>query len=473
MAVNKTKAQAHAYMSKLKGKGWDFDNAFGWQCYDLANYYWNFLTGGRLKGYYAKNIPFDNNFDGLATVYKNTPKFLPQKGDIVVFHGGYGGGAGHVEIVWSANLNTFVGLSQNWYGGGMAKTEVAQLITHTYDNPMYFIRPTYKKTTSTASKVKDKVTKPSAPKVTKKKILIAAGHGNSDPGAIGNGTNERDFIRSKIAPNVVKYLKQAGHDVHLYGGSKQNQNLFADTNYGNQRGDTKNYGLYWVKQQKFDIVVELHLDAAGSSSASGGHVIKNAYAADSIDKNIDKMLKATVGTIRGITTRDNLLNCNVAYNLNINYRLVEMGFITSKKDMDYLKKNYDAFSKELAGAINGKPIGGAPSGKSPTKNESVKPKAKAKQTVWNWKFRFTANTTIKVRKSPGLKGKVVDSGSWIYKGQWVDVVQIKKIDGYWFGKFKYPTNPGAGYFWMALTKITDKKERIKKEKNMYGKIKWK
>ncbi|HJG40051.1 MAG TPA: amidase, partial [Staphylococcus saprophyticus] len=67
MAVNKTKAQAHAYMSKLKGKGWDFDNAFGWQCYDLANYYWNFLTGGRLKGYYAKNIPFDNNFDGLAT----------------------------------------------------------------------------------------------------------------------------------------------------------------------------------------------------------------------------------------------------------------------------------------------------------------------------------------------------------------------------------------------------------------------
>lgn len=29
MAVTKTKAQAHAYMNKLVGKGWDFDNAYG------------------------------------------------------------------------------------------------------------------------------------------------------------------------------------------------------------------------------------------------------------------------------------------------------------------------------------------------------------------------------------------------------------------------------------------------------------
>lgn len=470
MAVTKTKKQAHDYLSKLKGKWWDFDGAFGAQCFDLANMYWNYLTGGRLAGYYAKNIPTSNNFDGLATVHTNTPNFLPQKGDIVVFHGGYGGGAGHVAIVWSANLNSFVSLDQNWYGGAQNNPpEVAQLITHYYDNPMYFIRPNYKATASTVSKVKNKVSKPSTSKAKGKKILIAAGHGLSDPGAIGNGTNERDFIRKYIAPNVVKYLKQAGHSVELYGGSKQNQNLFADTNYGNQLGDTKNYGLYWAKQQKFDVIVELHLDAA-SASASGGHVIKNAYAADSIDKNIDNMLKSTVGTIRGITTRDNLLNCNVAYRLNLNYRLVEMGFITNKKDMDYLKKNYDAFSKELAGAINGKPIGGNSAGKTSTKPQAVK---KAKQTVWNWKGRFTANQTIKVRRTPGLKGKEVDKNSWIYKNQWVDVVQIKKQDKYWWGKFKYPTNPSAGYFWMALTPITDKQERIKYEKNMYGKINWK
>lgn len=460
MTVNKTKAQAHAYLRKLKGYWWDFDLAYGAQCFDLANYYWNYLTGGRLAGFYAKDIPNSNNFNGLATVYENTPSFLPQKGDIVVFHGGYGGGAGHVAIVWSANINSFVSLDQNWYGGAQNNPpEVAQLITHYYDNPMYFIRPLYKAKTTIVDKVKDKVTSVAKPTTKGKKILIAAGHGYNDPGAVGNGTNERDFIRKYIAPNVQKYLKQAGHTVDLYGGSKQDQNLFVDTQYGERLGDTKNYGMYWVKQQKYDVVVELHLDAA-SASATGGHVIiSNQWPADNIDKDINNCLKATVGTIRGIDPRNDLLNANVSGRLNINYRLVEMGFITNKKDMNYLKKNYDKFSKELAGAINGKPISG-------TSGES-------KKITWNWKGRFTANTTIKVRRKPGLSGAIVDKGSWIYKNQWVDFVSVTKKDGYWWIKFKYPTNPKAGYFYMAICKITDKNEKLKKEKNLFGKIKYK
>lgn len=459
MTVNKTKAQAITYMKSLKGKGWDFDGVFGWQCFDLSNMQWNYLTGGRLAGYYAKDIPFENNFNGLATVYKNIPLFLPQQGDIFVLDGKYGGGAGHTGIVWSANLNTFIGLEQNWYNGGESKTEVAQLVTHTYDMDMYFIRPHYKSTSSVIDNIKDKVSKPSNSKAKGKKILIAAGHGYNDPGAVGNGTNERDFIRKYIAPNVQKYLKQAGHSVDLYGGSKQDQNLYTDTAYGERIGNHKDYGMYWVHKQKYDIVVELHLDAA-SASASGGHVIiSNQWPADKIDKDINNCLKATVGTIRGIDPRNDLLNANVAGRLGTNYRLVEMGFITNKKDMNYLKKNYDKFSKELAGAINGKPIGGTSGG--------------SKKITWNWKGRFTANTTIKVRRKPGLSGAVVDKGSWIYKNQWVDFVSVTKKDNYWWVKFKYPTNPKAGYFYMAICKITDKKERLKKEKELFGKIKYK
>lgn len=459
MTVNRTKEQAITYMKSLKGKGWDFDGAFGWQCFDLSNMQWNYLTGGRLAGYYAKDIPFENNFDGLATVYKNTPSFLPEEGDIFVMDEKYGQGAGHTGMVWSANLNTFVGLEQNWYGGGRYKTEVAQLVTHTYDMNMHFIRPHYKAKASVVSKAKDKISKPSTSKATSKKILIASGHGYSDGGAEGNGTNERDFIRKYIAPNVQKYLKQAGHTVDLYGGSKQDQNLYTDTAYGERIGNHKDYGMYWVHKQKYDIVVELHLDAAGAS-ASGGHVIiSNQWPADKVDKDINNCLKATVGTIRGIDPRNDLLNANVAGRLGTNYRLVEMGFITNKKDMNYLKKNYDKFSKELAGAINGKPIGGTSAG--------------SKKVTWNWKGRFTANTTIKVRRKPGLSGAVVDKGSWIYKNQWVDFVSVTKKDNYWWVKFKYPTNPKAGYFYMAICKITDKKERLKKEKELFGKIKYK
>lgn len=458
MTVNKTKAQAIAYLNTLKGCWWDFDGAFGAQCFDLANMYWNYLTGGRLAGYYAKDIPFKNNFSGLATVYKNTPSFLPQKGDICVLHSGYGGGAGHVFIVWSANLNSLVGLDQNWYGGAQNNPpEVAQLITHTYDNPMYFIRPHYKAKTSVVSKAKDKVSKPSTSKAKGKKILIASGHGYNDPGAVGNGTNERDFIRKYIAPNVQKYLKQAGHTVDLYGGSKQDQNLYTDTAYGERIGDSKNYGMYWVHNQKYDVVVELHLDAA-SASATGGHVIiSNQWPADKIDKDINNCLKATVGTIRGIDPRNDLLNANVAGRLGTNYRLVEMGFITNKKDMNYLKKNYDKFSKELAGAINGKPIGGTSAGSK-----------KAKQTKWNWKGRFTPNTAIKVRTSPSLKGKVVSDNVLSFtKVKTIKFNFIVKADGYWWISYTFK---GKTYY-SAICKITDKKERIKAEK-YWGKLKW-
>lgn len=460
MTVNKTKAQAIAYLNTLKGYWWDFDGAFGAQCFDLANMYWNYLTGGRLAGYYAKDIPFKNNFTGLATVYENTPSFLPQKGDICVLHSGYGGGAGHVFIVWSANLNSLVGLDQNWYGGAQNNPpEVAQLITHTYDNPMYFIRPHYKAKTSVVSKAKDKVSKPSTSKAKGKKILIASGHGYNDPGAVGNGTNERDFIRKYIAPNVQKYLKQAGHTVELYGGSNQDQNLYTDTAYGERIGDNKNYGMYWVHNQKYDVVVELHLDAA-SASATGGHVIiSNHWPADKIDKDINNCLKSTVGTIRNIDPRNDLLNANVAGRLGTNYRLVEMGFITNKKDMNYLKKNYDKFSKELAGAINGKPIGGTSAGSK-----------KAKQTKWNWKGRFTPNTAIKARTSPSLKGEVVSNNVLSFtKVKTIKFNFIVKADGYWWISYTYK---GKKYY-SAICKITDKKERLKKEKKLFGKIKYK
>ena len=421
--------------------------------FDLVNFYWNYLTGGQLYGLYAKDIPFNNNFSGLATVYKNTPKFLPKKGDIVVWNGSYGQGAGHVAIVHSANLNTFVSLDQNWGGGGAKKTEVAQFITHTYDNPMYFIRPHYKAKATVKDKVTSVVKPTTKPKNTKKKIVLVCGHGYNDVGAVGNGTNERDFIRKNIVDNVAKYLRQAGHTVTLYN---KKQDMYQDTAYGYKLGNKKDYGLYWVKSKlKPDAVIEFHLDSA--RGASGGHVIKNAYPADSIDKGLDKALKDTVGTIRGIQTRYDLLNVNVAYDMNINYRLVELGFITSKKDMDYIKKNLQAFTKRIAEGIHGKAIGGTSAGSK-------------KKTTWNWSGRFTANTTIKVRKSPN--GKILDKGSWIKSGQWVDFVSVTKKSGYWWIKFKFPTNPKAGYFYCAVCKITDKEEKIKKEK-YWGKIKWK
>ena len=241
-----------------------------------------------------------------------------------------------------------------------------------------------------------------------------------------------------------------------------NQDLYQDTLYGQRVGNYSDYGLYWVKKNvKPDVIVEFHLDAA-SPQASGGHVIvSDRYPADDIDKALSSALGKTVGKIRGVTPRNDLLNANVTGQLNLNYRLIELGFITSKKDMDYITKNINSFTKRLAESINGRQI------------NAPKSKPSKIKTTWNWGGEFTANSTIKVRKSSGLKGTVVESGSWLYKGNYVPFDQVIKKDGYWWIRFKY-VQPGSSnkHFYCAVCKITDKQQKIKNEK-YWGKIDWK
>ena len=98
--------------------------------------------------------------------------------------------------------------------------------------------------------------------------------------------------------------------------------------------------------------------------------------------------------------------------------------------MNYITKNVNEFTKRLAEAINGRQI------------NAPKSKPSKAKTTWNWGGKFTANSTIKVRKSPGLKGSVVESGSWLYKGNYVPFDQVIKKDGYWWIRFKY-VKPGS------------------------------
>ena len=96
-------------------------------------------------------------------------------------------GYGHVAIVTNGNYDgnymKFQSLDQNWYGGGLARTEVAQKIVHNYDFPMWFIRfdfkpETAKSTTKKKATVKKETAKkPATKKVKKRKIMLVAGHG--------------------------------------------------------------------------------------------------------------------------------------------------------------------------------------------------------------------------------------------------------------------------------------------------------
>ncbi len=149
--------------------------------------------------------------------------------------------------------------------------------------------------------------------------------------------------------------------------------------------------------------------------------------------------------------------------LNLNYRLIELGFITSTRDLNYIKNNLDSFTKRIAEAINGRQID-APSSKP-----------SADKITWNWKGVFYPNPekAIRVRKTAGLTGTIVEEDSWLYtKDDWVKFDQVIKKDGYWWIRFKYQREGSStNDFYCAVCRITDKEQKIKNEK-YWGTIEW-
>ncbi|MCJ1656733.1 hypothetical protein MT340_009290 [Staphylococcus sp. NRL 16/872] len=94
-----------------------------------------------------------------------------------------------------------------------------------------------------------------------------------------------------------------------------------------------------------------------------------------------------------------------------------------------------------------------------------------KNTTWNWKGHIHFTTRMKVRKTLSLTGTELDSKHWFNVGDYTDFDQIKKVDGYWWCRFKFDNK--GDYFWVALCRIHDKEQRIKVEtKEVYGKISW-
>jgi hypothetical protein len=113
-----------------------------------------------------------------------------------------------------------------------------------------------------------------------------------------------------------------------------------------------------IRTLKGKSVTEFHLDAVGPA-AKGGHIIFGAgLKADAMDNRIARVLKNHFGLKwnKAFHPRDDLQNPRVAKNLGVNYRLLEVCFITNKNEVAYLKQNIDQIAKELASPITGKSV---------------------------------------------------------------------------------------------------------------------
>lgn len=94
---------------------------------------------------FDKNTWLKANF----TKVKNTPSFVPKKGDVAIWSGTLNGGWGHIAIcTGEGNTSYFYSYDQNWSGKACTK------VKHTYDHIAGFLRP--KNQSKISAKVLDK-----------------------------------------------------------------------------------------------------------------------------------------------------------------------------------------------------------------------------------------------------------------------------------------------------------------------------
>ena len=162
--------------------------------------------------------------------------------------------------------------------------------------------------------------------------LLIAGHGQGDPGAVGNGYKEADLTREFVGL-LKEELEKRGKTVEVYPFSKN----------AVKSRDVVNY--------RAEQALEIHFNSFSDPNSNGTEtLIHNSYKPDKIDKKIQEV-SAIFWRDRKIKGRSDLYVMNRYKAMGLSFRLLEICFISSEKDMKIYQENKNQFAKDLAEEI--------------------------------------------------------------------------------------------------------------------------
>ena len=171
-----------------------------------------------------------------------------------------------------------------------------------------------------------------------RKIIISAGHGGNDPGAVANGYTERD-LAIEFRELLVKELLLLGVKPLI----DDNKNALKQT-------------LAWItgKYSSKDILLDIHWNAA-SSKARGTEVIVPDNASifeNNFAKNILNVFVSNGFVNRGVKPESQTARKRLGWmRPSAENILVEMGFITNLLDINLYQNLKYKLAKELAFVI--------------------------------------------------------------------------------------------------------------------------
>ncbi len=168
------------------------------------------------------------------------------------------------------------------------------------------------------------------------KIMIDAGHGGSDPGAVYNGRQEKDDTLA-LALAVGKILAAHGVDVEYTRTTDRYDSLAEKAMKANTAGA--------------DFFVSIHRNAAPVPNTASGVetlVFDRSGIKNEMAENINRRLEAIGFRNRGVKERPNVA---VLRRTRMPAVLVEAGFIDSNTDNSLFEQNFQAIAQGIADGI--------------------------------------------------------------------------------------------------------------------------
>lgn len=263
------------------------------------------------------------------------------------------------------------------------------------------------------------------------KILLIAGHGAGDSGAVGNGFQEQERTRA-----IVEQLRGRikGAEVDVFDTTK---NCVTEC----RAGRVPNFKPY-------KYVLEIHLNASSSDSANGsmcyidqtesGHSVEDAILKHLYAVGYGKAWDGVVVTQRQFP--DGLVVQNACRRQGVSHCLLETCFITSKEDITRLNTMLAQTAQAIAdGVVEGWVLD----------NESSVSGIPNTSLCGSGIGTGIAKESMNVRDSATVSGKIVGV---VYTGQAVEIIE-KQSSGWlkivWPGSsvgYGYTSNVSGKYY---------------------------
>ncbi len=168
-----------------------------------------------------------------------------------------------------------------------------------------------------------------------KSIVIDAGHGGTDPGAVGHGMTEEELVL-KLALQLRSVLVAAGAEVKLTRDSDSDLSHLVSPDQVRSRKSRDIIGrVQLVNEWQPDVLLSLHVNAMGSSRWHGAQVFHQQHSQRSAD--LAEFLQTGLQRVLQNTTRQpkagdfRLLNESQPIAV-----LLEVGFISNPEEATLL-----------------------------------------------------------------------------------------------------------------------------------------